>query len=265
MEIGTAVRCLPTGKIYSSLTEASNDTKDSVTAIKNCCNGKTRHTKRYKWEYVSEVKVIRRGKSKNKIRNRWGEVWKPIEIEGFEGLYSISNLGRVKSHFPMRAEKLIEPLIIKKRKERNDTTYFATVVLHNNTNTYRVIIRNLVAQTFIPNPNKFTGIRHKDGNQLNCEEANLEWYDPTDERSNRGQDNYYKYRDHHCSRRKPIRCMETGRVFESLKEAERQTGINSSYLTQVCVGRAHTAGGYHWEFVNKEDNFLLHKKSLKNL
>lgn len=263
MKLGTAVRCLPTGKIYSSLTEASNDTKDSVTAIRNCCSGRTHRTKRYKWEYVDEVKIIRRGKNSSKIRNKWGEVWKPIEIEGFEGLYSISNLGRVKSHFPMRTEKIIEPIIMKKEKERNDTTYFATVVLHNNTNTYRAVIRNLVAQAFIPNPDNFTGLRHKDGNQLNCEETNLEWYDPAYERSRRCQDNYYKYRDHQTSRRKPVRCIETGQEFESMKEASRQTGINPSYLTQVCVGRAHTAGGYHWEFVNKEDNFLLHKKFKK--
>ena len=52
MEKGISVKCLPTGKIYSSLTEASNDTKDSITAIRNCCEGKTRHTKRYKWEFL---------------------------------------------------------------------------------------------------------------------------------------------------------------------------------------------------------------------
>lgn len=259
MEKGISVRCLPTGKIYSSLTEASNDTKDSVTAIRNCCEGKTRHTKRYKWEYVGEVPPsIRRGKS-NKIRNLWNEMWEPVKIEGFEGLYSISNLGRVKSHFFMQKEKIIKPIIWKKRKERNDTTHFAMVTLHNDTNTYTVAIRNLVAQAFVPNPKKLKGLRHKDGNQLNCKADNLEWYNPTDERSERSQENYYKYLDHQTQRKKPVRCIETGREFESLKEAERQTGINSSWLTQVCVGRAHTAGGYHWEFVNKEDNFLLNQ------
>lgn len=202
MEKGISVRCWPTGKIYSSLTKASNDTKDSITAIRNCCEGKTRHTRRYKWEYVGEVPPsIHRGKS-NKIRNLWNEVWKPVEIEGFEGLYSISNLGRVKSHFSMRKEKLIEPLVTKKEKERNDTTYFAMVVLHNNTNTYRVAIRNLVAQAFVPNPKKLEGLRHKDGNQLNCRADNLEWYNPIDERSERSQENYYKYLDHQTQRKK---------------------------------------------------------------
>ena len=257
---GIPVRCVQTGKIYSSFVEASEDTGDSVGAIKNCAMGKTRHTKRYVWEFADEHKTSRVILHKKEIPNLVGEEWKLIEIEGFENLYSVSNLGRVKSHVLLTKEKLVEPIIWKKEKERNDTTYFAMVTLHNNKNVYTVAIKNLVAQAFVPHPKKLEGLRHKDGNQLNCKADNLEWYNPTDERSERSQENYYKYLDHQTQRKKPVRCIETGREFESLKEAERQTGINSSWLTQVCVGRAHTAGGYHWKFVNKEDNFLLNKK-----
>lgn len=259
---GIPVKCMQTGKIYKSVVEASKITGDSIDAILNCARGKTRHTKRYVWKFADENKTSRVILHKKEISNLENEEWKLVELEGFENLYSVSNLGRVKSHVLPTKEKLVEPIIWKKEKERNDTTYFAMVTLHNNKNVYTAAVKNLVAQAFIPNPKKLKSLRHKDGNQLNCRADNLEWYDPKDEQSERSQKNYYKYLDHQTQRKKPVRCIETGREFESLKEAERQTGINSSWLTQVCVGRAHTAGGYHWEFINKEDNFLLNKKEI---
>ena len=51
---------------------------------------------------------------------------------------------------------------------------------------------------------------------------------------------------------KPVRCIETGIIYPSCIEAERQTGIHNASISHCCNGRYKTAGGYHWEFVNKE-------------
>lgn len=51
-------------------------------------------------------------------------------------------------------------------------------------------------------------------------------------------------------RRKPIVCVKTGVKYESQLEAERNTGICSSSIGGVCLGKRKTAGGFHLGFVN---------------
>ena len=51
---------------------------------------------------------------------------------------------------------------------------------------------------------------------------------------------------------KAVRCIETGTIYPSTKEAERQTGINNGHISECCNGKCKTAGGFHFEFVDKE-------------
>lgn len=51
---------------------------------------------------------------------------------------------------------------------------------------------------------------------------------------------------------KPVKCVEIGIIYPSTKEAERQLGINQASISACCNGKQQTAGGYHFEFVNKE-------------
>lgn len=44
-----------------------------------------------------------------------------------------------------------------------------------------------------------------------------------------------------------VLCRETGKVYNSVREAAQILGINENGITQCITGRAHTAGGYHWE------------------
>lgn len=46
---------------------------------------------------------------------------------------------------------------------------------------------------------------------------------------------------------KKVLCVETGEVFESIRDAYRKTGIN--HISQVCLGKLKTAGKFHWRFV----------------
>ena len=52
------------------------------------------------------------------------------------------------------------------------------------------------------------------------------------------------------ARKKPVRCIETGIIYESIKEAKEKTGIGG--VNAVCKGNRKTAGGYHWEYVASE-------------
>lgn len=50
----------------------------------------------------------------------------------------------------------------------------------------------------------------------------------------------------------PVRCVETGIVYSSQREASEQTGINQANISSACNGIRNVAGGYHWEFVENK-------------
>lgn len=105
------------------------------------------------------------------------EIWK--DIEGYEGLYQISNMGRVKS--------LAKQTLCGHRKEqtifRNEKFLslrcnkkgYLQVGLSKNGIRKQFTVHRLVAQTFIPNPNNLPQVNHKDENKTNNCIENLEW------------------------------------------------------------------------------------------
>lgn len=88
------------------------------------------------------------------------EEWKPIA--GYEGLYKVSNLGRV-----CNTQKVLKQTVSRKG--------YARVGLHKNGNLKTIEIHRLVAQAFLDNPNGFPEVNHKDENKLNNMVENLEW------------------------------------------------------------------------------------------
>lgn len=52
-----------------------------------------------------------------------------------------------------------------------------------------------------------------------------------------------------CKNKKPVRCIETGEVYESISQAGKMNCINKSSIRDACNGRQKTAGGYHWEHI----------------
>lgn len=102
------------------------------------------------------------------------EVWK--DIPEFEGLYQISNLGRVKSVARMKKHysKLVYvPELI--RKPGYDKDGYCIVPLNKNGKKYMRKIHRLVAQLFIPNPLNKPVVDHIDGDRTNNIYTNLRW------------------------------------------------------------------------------------------
>ena len=50
---------------------------------------------------------------------------------------------------------------------------------------------------------------------------------------------------------KQVKCVETGIIYETAAEAQRQTGVRRGDIGAVCRGKQNTAGGYHWEYVEE--------------
>ena len=99
------------------------------------------------------------------------EVWK--DIKGYEGLYQVSNLGRIKSlvgwngkEYVLR-EKILKPVIHKNK--------YASVTLHKDKKQIGREIHRIVAETFLENPNNYPHVMHLDENKYNNKLENLKW------------------------------------------------------------------------------------------
>jgi hypothetical protein len=105
------------------------------------------------------------------------EIWK--DIKGYEGIYQVSNLGRVKSLHIKRSGWELLPRdttlgkIISYRA--NPPHYYYQVTLFKNGERKAKRVSRLVAEAFIPNPLNLPQVNHKDMNKKNDCVDNLEW------------------------------------------------------------------------------------------
>jgi len=106
-----------------------------------------------------------------------GEYW--AELKGWEGLHRISSFGRISSlcksvkNIPcsMKVEKILKPQL-------NKVTGYYSYVFSDwgrGGKDKMKTIHRLVALHFIPNPNNFSEVNHKDGDKTNNKADNLEW------------------------------------------------------------------------------------------
>ena len=102
------------------------------------------------------------------------EEWRPVK--GFEGFYEVSNLGRVKSlcgwngRRYVKREKILNPT----KQEGSKKYYRYIVTLTKEKKRKYAKVHRLVAEAFLPNPDKKPQVNHKDGNPLNNNVENLE-------------------------------------------------------------------------------------------
>ena len=50
-------------------------------------------------------------------------------------------------------------------------------------------------------------------------------------------------------KRKKVLCIETNKIYNSLKEASEETNINISCLSEACNGKQKTSRGLHWKYI----------------
>lgn len=171
------------------------------------------------------------------------EIWK--DIAGYEGLYKVSNIGNVKS-LKNGNERILKP-----HKRRN---CYLQVQLYNEGIKKYMTIHRLVAQAFVQNESLFYNeINHKDEDKTNNNASNLEWCDAKyncnfgtrNERRAKAQTGVYNTKIS-----KSVMCVETGVVFPSVMEVNRQLGFDNSSISKCCLGKQNTCGGFHWCYVD---------------
>ena len=187
------------------------------------------------------------------------EIWRTAVYDGeiYEGLYKVSNFGRILSLNYRNTGKadLMTPV------ERKDG--YSQVELSKNGKTKKCLVHRLVAQTFIPNPDNLPEVNHKDEDKTNNfvflnedgtvdeEKSNLEW------KTHRGNINHGT-RNERVSKaltngkksKKVLQLSLSGeliREWESAKEAGRN-GFDSSAVTRCCQGKRKTHKGFRFMY-----------------
>ena len=173
------------------------------------------------------------------------EEWK--QIDGYEGKYEVSNLGRIKSFAQNKNGKI-------KNGYLDAKGYLSIHLYKGPCQGKRFKIHRLVAETFIPNPNGYPQINHKDENKTNNCVNNLEWCDNT-----------YNARYGTKAKRAGLknRCCKTtseeiysidanGNIvhYGSIGEAERITGSSHCNIVRTLKGKTKHCGGLKWYYKN---------------
>lgn len=162
------------------------------------------------------------------------ETWK--DIKGFEGVYSISNMGRVYSY---RSRKI--------RKPNYKPEGYPMIILSKN----RVdTIHRLVWETFVGFDNPHQIINHKNSNKRDCRLENLEACDYSYN---------IKYAYQHGER--PLTPVsqytlqgQLIKTYPSIKDASEATGTKKSCICSCCKGDIKSANGFLWAYKGNKPN-----------
>lgn len=178
------------------------------------------------------------------------EVWK--DVVGYEGLYQVSNMGRVKSlkRFNVNTGKY-EPREKMLKLSYNKRGY-PMVMLINKTIRKGKVVHRLVAEAFIPNPEHLPQVNHKDENKENNKVENLEWCD-------NAYNHNYGTRIERCAEKlkKKVVQYSVGGTFiaeyDGVRDAALINGFRaSSSISECCAGKRKTAYGYIWRYKEAE-------------
>jgi hypothetical protein len=169
------------------------------------------------------------------------EEWR--DVIGYEGIYIISTLGRIKRIIPPK--RLLKPSI-------NHNGYMKIGLWKDGKGKY-ITLHRLVALNFIPNPYQYPCINHKDENKTNNAVDNLEWctykYNTNYGRCIERRRNSTDYSD----RMKKVKQIKNGKIineFPSVVCAAKSVNGLPCVIGNVCRKMPHrkTAYGYQWEY-----------------
>lgn len=176
------------------------------------------------------------------------ETWR--DIKDFEGLYQISNLGKVRSRYKYNSRKEGAVLTkefknIKPIKARNG---YLKVTLVKNEKKINKMIHRLVAENFLNNAERKVQVNHINGNKRDNRVENLEWVTPKENvvhAVKRGLIKVHKIK---------MQDMSTGTIiiFNNRKEIDKyfDRKVSQDLITRCCNNKRNSAYGKKWEYVN---------------
>lgn len=181
------------------------------------------------------------------------EIWK--DVAGYQGLYQVSNFGRVRSLDRIvcpngKKSYIVKGRLMKISKRQGDN--YQQVFLSKDNTVRKFYVHRLVAVAFIPNPLNLPCVNHINCNKSDNRVENLEWctYE---------YNNNYAEKGKSISRSKGYKTAQLDldgnviKVFHSAMEASRRTGVCQTCISMVCRGEQTVAGNkegkWKWKYV----------------
>lgn len=161
------------------------------------------------------------------------EIWKPCP--NFESKYLISNYGRIKSIGTYNTCKTGQLIKQYKKKGRNG---YMQVRLYDSKRVKTVEVHTLVAKAFLPNPNNYKYVNHKDEDKTNNYVENLEW---CTNQYNVWYSNHLKVSQY--DKQGNFIC-----TYASITEAAASIQSNTSNISKCCKGKRKTVKGFIFKY-----------------
>lgn len=163
------------------------------------------------------------------------ETWK--DVVGYEGLYMVSNLGRIKS---------IDRVVKGKRKGAmkrkghlmkpfSHPSGYLQIGLCKDGEINKQLLHRIVAISFLKNPENLPEVNHKNSDRKDCSVINIEWCDKDQNMLHAKKLERFKQGGNHY-RARIILDTSTGVFYESVKEAATFTRYSYGYILQMMKG-----------------------------
>ena len=157
------------------------------------------------------------------------------DVNNYEELYAVDESGNVLSK---RSGNILKASI--------DKYGYLTVHLRNGRNSRSAKVHRLVAIAFIPNTENKPTVDHVNGDKRNNHISNLRWATQSEQQLNAIRNGNRVA----CANRVRVAQLDSNgevlNVYESLKEAEKQTSIHWTGISAVLRNKRKSAGGYCW-------------------
>jgi len=133
---------------------------------------------------------------------------------------------------------------------------YLQVHLWNNGKCRNTLVHRLVAEAFVPNPDRKPQVNHKNGDKSDNRADNLEWVTASENQRHRygalgKKKTTWNVAAANDAWRKPVMCIETGEIFKSIKAGAESRGMNASTLSEHLHGKKALFCGQRWRFCDE--------------